>query len=141
MPTEINTTLHSYQPAVVDPNFPPRELDLPNFLYEAIDPSSFIDVKSWSQFFDLIPVDPYIKEGYRYKAIAWFRVKHNKADANEGIDERIAAVNQLSGMEEEERLPKFVNPLRFLFWMERCNCIGAVSTCGLSYITHRPAHS
>ncbi len=102
MPTEINTTLHSYQPAVVDPNFPPRELDLPNFLYEAIDPSSFIDVKSWSQFFDLIPVDPYIKEGYRYKAIAWFRVKHDKADAIEGIDERIAAVNQFSGMEEEE---------------------------------------
>ena len=77
-------------------------MDLSNFLYEAIDPSSFIDVKRWSQFFDLIPVDPYIKEGYRYKAIAWFRVKHNKADANEGIDERIAAVNQLSGMDEEE---------------------------------------
>ncbi len=102
MPIENSTSLHSYHPAVVDPNFPPQELDLPNFLYEAIDPSSFIDVTSWSRFFDLIPVDPYIKEGYRYKAIAWFRVKHDKADAIDGIDERIATVNQLSGMNEEE---------------------------------------
>src|SRR5205085_10851270 len=59
------------------------------------------DVKSWSEFFDLIPVDPYVKDGYRYKAIAWFRVKHNKAAAIADIDQHIASVNKLSGMKEE----------------------------------------
>jgi len=77
-------------------------LELSNFLYEAIDASSFVDVKSWSQYFDLIPVDPYIKEGYRFKAIAWFRIKHDRADAIQGIDAHIAAVNGLSGMSEDE---------------------------------------
>src|SRR3954469_21218383 len=80
----------------------PKELDLSNFLYEAIDASSFMDVSKWSQYFDLIPVDPYIKEGYRFKAIAWFRVKHDLADAIEGIDQHIATVNELSGMSTEE---------------------------------------
>lgn len=92
----------SYQPAVVLPDSPPKELELSNFLYEAIDASSFINVKTWSPFFDEIPVDPYIKEGYRYKAIAWFRVKHDQAAAIEGIDEHIAAVNELSGMNAEQ---------------------------------------
>jgi len=86
----------------MNPDAAPKELDLSNFLYEAIDASSFIDVKSWSQYFDLIPVDPYIKEGYRYKAISWFRVKHKHAAAIEGIDQHIAAVNALSGMTDEE---------------------------------------
>jgi hypothetical protein len=81
---------------------PPVELGLSGFLYEAIDASAFIDVKSWSPFYDAIPVDPYIKEGYRYKSIAWFRIKHIKAAAIAGIDEHIAAVNKLSGMSEEE---------------------------------------
>jgi hypothetical protein len=83
-------------------NTEPKELDLTNFLYQAIDATTFLDATKWSQFFDLIPVDPYIKEGYRFKAIAWFRVKHNKAPAIEGIDQRIAAVNELSGMSAEE---------------------------------------
>ncbi|CAN5284978.1 hypothetical protein BH09BAC6_BH09BAC6_35890 [soil metagenome] len=78
----------------------PRELDLSGFLYEAIDATKFVDVKSWAACFDAIPVDPYIKEGYRYKSIGWFRVKHEKTAAVEGIDERIAAVNRLSGMSE-----------------------------------------
>lgn len=80
----------------------PEELDLSTFLYEAIDASSFIDVKQWAQFYDAIPADPYIKEGYRYKSIAWFRLKHAKADAIMEIDEHITAVNELSGMTEEE---------------------------------------
>ena len=80
----------------------PVELDLSGFLYEAIDASKFIDVKSWAPFYDAIPVDPYIKEGYRYKAIGWFRIKHTKAEAIKGIDEHIATVNRLSGMNEGE---------------------------------------
>ncbi|MGN6166179.1 MAG: 2OG-Fe dioxygenase family protein, partial [Flavisolibacter sp.] len=88
--------------AIVTPGAAPVELNLSDFLYEAVDASPFADVKSWSQFFDLIPVDPYIKEGYRFKAIAWFRVKHDKAAAIEGIDQHIAAVNGLSGMNENE---------------------------------------
>ena len=79
-----------------------KELDLDNFLYEAIDASTFLDISKWSEFFDLIPTDPYIKEGYRFKAIAWFRVKHDSAAAIEGIDEKIMAVNELSGMSQEE---------------------------------------
>jgi hypothetical protein len=84
------------------PDQPPVELDLSNFLYKAVDASGFINVKSWAAFFDGIPVDPYIKEGYRYKAIGWFRIKHRKAPAVAGIDEHIATVNRLSGMSEEE---------------------------------------
>jgi hypothetical protein len=80
----------------------PVELNLSDFLYEAIDTSAFIDVKSWSKYFDAIPVDPYIKDGYRYKSIAWFRIKHINAAAIKGIDEHISIVNRLSGMGEEE---------------------------------------
>lgn len=88
--------------ASVQPDAAPVELDLSNFLFEQIDASAFIDVKSWVPYFDEIPIDPYIKEGYRYKSIAWFRMKHQCATANPGIDERIAAVNKLSGMSEDE---------------------------------------
>ena len=91
-----------YQHTLVTTSSKPRELDLANFLYKAIDATSFINVSKWSHFFDLVPVDPYIKEGYRYKAIAWFRVKHDKADAIEGIDQHVATVNELSGMSSEE---------------------------------------
>src|SRR6187402_590518 len=84
--------------ADVSPEYPPKELDLSNFLYEVIDASTFLNVGKWAQYFDKIPVDPYIKEGYRYKAIAWFRVKHEKAKAIEGIDQHIATVNELSGI-------------------------------------------
>lgn len=61
-----------------------------------------MNIEDWSRYFDLIPVDPYIKQGYRFKAIAWFRVKHNKAVAIDGIDQHIKAVNELSGMNEKE---------------------------------------
>jgi len=88
--------------SAVHPQQPPVELDLSAFLYEAFDTSGFIDVKSWSSFYDDIPVDPYITEGYRYKSIAWFRIKHAKAKAISGIDDRIAAVNELSGITGEE---------------------------------------
>src|SRR4051812_38025396 len=97
---EVNT--NRPEGAVVLPDASPKELDLSNFLYEAIDASDFLGVSKWAQYFDLIPVDPYIKEGYRYKAIAWFRVKHDKAKAIEGIDQHIAAVNKLSGMDDEQ---------------------------------------
>ena len=86
---------------IYSPNHPPVELDLSNFLYKAIDTSKLINVNDWSPFYDAIPVDPYIKEGYRYKSIAWFRIKHTKAEAIKGIDEHIAAVNSLSGMSGE----------------------------------------
>jgi len=88
--------------AIVTPDAIPVDLDLSGFLYQAIDASQIIDVKSWVPAFDAIPVDPYIKEGYRYKSIAWVRIKHQKVPAIEGIDERIAAVNELSGMTAEE---------------------------------------
>src|SRR5665213_136309 len=88
--------------SIVTPGQPPVELDMSNFLYEAVDASKFIDVKSWSPFFDDIPVDPYIKDGYRYKSVAWLRIKHAKAAAIKEIDEHIAAVNKLSGMSDEE---------------------------------------
>lgn len=74
----------------------PVERDLSKFLYEVIDTSAFIDIKNWARYFDTIPVDPYIKDGYRYKSIGWFRVKHVQAAAIKQIDEHIAAVNQLS---------------------------------------------
>ncbi|MGN6393973.1 MAG: 2OG-Fe dioxygenase family protein [Mucilaginibacter sp.] len=88
--------------AIVSPGKVPTELDLSGFLYRAIDASAMIDVKKWVPAFDAIPVDPYIREGYRYKSIAWFRIKHRTAPAIAGIDERIAAVNELSGMNPEE---------------------------------------
>jgi hypothetical protein len=80
----------------------PTEKDLSTFLYESIDASSFINVEAWAPFFDEIPVDPYIKDGYRFKAIAWFRIKHTLARAIKQIDERISAINKLGGMSEEE---------------------------------------
>ncbi len=86
----------------VTPHELPVERDLSDFIYESIDASSCTNVNAWCKFFDVIPVDPYIKDGYRYKAIAWFRIKHNKAFAIKEIDERILAVNKLSGMDEAE---------------------------------------
>jgi hypothetical protein len=80
----------------------PVERDLSEFLYESIDASSFVNVKEWSKFYDQIPVDPYVPEGYRYKSVVWVRVKHDRAPANRGIDERIVAVNTLSGMNERQ---------------------------------------
>lgn len=88
--------------SIVSPLQLPVERDLSNFIYEAIDASSFINVDSWKKFFDEIPVDPYIKEGYRYKAIAWFRIKHTLSPAIKEIDKHITDVNKLSGMTNEE---------------------------------------
>jgi len=82
-------------------DLPPVELDLSSFLFESIDASQFIDVQRWSPFFDMIPIDPYIKDGYRYKSIAWFRVKHTKVAPMAEIDAHLAEVNRLSGMSEE----------------------------------------
>jgi len=87
---------------VVTPDKLPVERTLQDFIYESIDASSFVNVNAWSAFFNEIPVDPYIKDGYRYKAIGWFRIKHSKATAINEIDERIVAINKLSGMSEEE---------------------------------------
>jgi hypothetical protein len=97
----LSMTGHTYANNTTRDNLP-AELDLSQFLYEDIDVSNFIDVKSWAPFYDEIPMDPYIKEGYRYKAVGWFRVKHRMAVAIPGIDERIAAVNELSGMSNDE---------------------------------------
>jgi hypothetical protein len=88
--------------AITGPNKVPVELNMADFLYEAIDVSKFIDIKSWSLYFDAVPVDPYIKDGYRYKSIAWFRVKHQNAASIAEIDEHIAAVNTLSNISDEE---------------------------------------
>ncbi len=87
---------------IINPNQPPVERDLSNFLYESIDTSTFMNVNGWAKFYDEIPLDPYIKEGYRYKSIAWFRIKHNSVPANEVIDKHLREVNQLSGMSDEE---------------------------------------
>ena len=88
--------------SIVTPGKAPVELDLSAFLYQAIDASDFIDVKNWMPSFDAIPVDPYVKEGYRYKSIGWFRVKHQKATAVAEIDEHIKTVNELSGLDGAE---------------------------------------
>lgn len=86
----------------VTPAQPPIERDLSSFIYEAIDASSFLNVGSWSEFFDDIPVDPYIKDGYRYKAIAWFRIKHWMTLPINAIDDHLAVINHQSGMNEKE---------------------------------------
>jgi hypothetical protein len=86
----------------VTPDKAPVAFDLSDFLYEAIDTSKFAEINTWANYFDEIPVDPYIKDGYRYKSIAWFRIKHIKAKAIEGIDAHIAAVNKLSRMNAQE---------------------------------------
>ncbi|HEY1871289.1 MAG TPA: 2OG-Fe dioxygenase family protein [Chitinophagaceae bacterium] len=88
--------------AVVKPGQLPTEKDLSNFIYESIDASSFVNVDAWAPFFNGISVDPYIKDGYRYKAIAWFRIKHKMAAAIKEIDERISAINKLDGISEEQ---------------------------------------
>src|SRR5690242_4286107 len=97
----MNKNIHA-SPPLIKPGQLPAEKDLSNFIYESIDASSFINVNAWLEFFDTIPVDPYIKDGYRYKAIAWFRIKHRKAVAIKEIDERIIAINKLSKMNEDE---------------------------------------
>jgi hypothetical protein len=96
----MELVLNDYKPAIVSPDRPPVELDLSSFLYYAIDTAKFMNIGNWTDFYDEIPVDPYVKEGYRYKAIGWFRIKHTKAKAIEGIDEHILSINGMSDMPE-----------------------------------------
>jgi hypothetical protein len=83
---------------VVSPDRPPRPRALSEFLYEIVDVSPIIDTKALASFYDSIPVDPYVEEGYRHKAIAWLRVKHRLGDVSAAIDGQIARTNELSGM-------------------------------------------
>jgi len=78
---------------MVSPDRPPRPIALSEFLYEIVDGSSMIDVKAFAAFYASIPVDPYVEEGSRYKALAWLRVKHRLGTVNEAIDEHIARAN------------------------------------------------
>src|SRR6185437_5090896 len=96
------TQLASLSTSIVTSEAPPIELDLSTFLYQAMDVSKIIDVKNWAKYFDEIPVDPYIKDGYRYKSVAWFRIKHQKATAIGAIDDHIDMVNKLSGMNDAQ---------------------------------------
>ncbi len=86
---------------MVRPDRPPQPRALAEFLYEIVDASSLIDVTALATFYPAIPVDPYVAEGYRYKAIAWLRVKHRLGTVNPAIDEHIARANALSGMSPE----------------------------------------
>jgi hypothetical protein len=83
---------------MVSPDRPPRPIVLSEFLYEIVDASSMIDVKALAPSYASIPVDPYVAEGYRYKALAWLRVKHRLGAVNAAIDDHIARANELSGM-------------------------------------------
>ena len=80
------------------PDRPPHPIALSDFLYESVDVSSLIDVQALAAAYAAIPVDPYIAEGYRYKALAWLRVKHRLGTVNPAIDEHIARANELSGI-------------------------------------------
>jgi hypothetical protein len=86
---------------MVSPDRPPRPIALSEFLYEIVDVSSMIDVKAFAAFYPSIPVDPYVAEGCRYKALAWLRVKHRLGTVNQAIDEHIARTNELSGITPE----------------------------------------
>src|SRR5262245_42239391 len=89
---------HAAMSAIVGPEQPPVPLRLSDFLFETVDLSTRIDTGKWAGFYDSIPVDPYVKEGYRYKAVAWLRVRHSSAPVNPAIDEHIARANEASGM-------------------------------------------
>jgi hypothetical protein len=86
---------------MVTPDQPPRPIALSEFLYEIVDVSSLIDVKAFAAFYEAIPVDPYVAEGCRFKALAWLRVKHRLGAVNAAIDEHIARANELSGIRPE----------------------------------------
>ena len=83
---------------MVSPERPPRPIALSEFLYEIVDASALLDVKALAAVYPSIPVDPYVAEGYRYKALAWLRVKHVHGTMNPAIDEHIARANDLSGI-------------------------------------------
>jgi len=94
---------HNYEfpgHTAVETAHPPVEFDLSDFLYEAIDISGFVNLSNWGRYFDEIPVDPYIKDGYRYKSIGWFRIKHQCSEPIREIDEKIDEVNKISGLND-----------------------------------------
>ncbi len=86
---------------MVSPDRPPRPIALSEFLYESVDATSMIDVKALASAYAAIPVDPYVEDGYRYKALAWLRVKHRLGTVSKAIDEHIALANERSGMSPE----------------------------------------
>jgi len=47
---------------------------------------------------DTIPADPYVKQGFRFKSIGWFRIKHHKAKPDINIENKIKLVNEKSGL-------------------------------------------
>ena len=109
---------------MVSPDRPPRPMALSDFLYEIADVSATIDVKAFAAFYPAIPVDPYVQEGTRYKALAWLRVKHRLGAVNPAIDEHIARASELSGMRPErsraflsEASPSWTSPeTGYLCW-------------------------
>ncbi|MBV8759696.1 MAG: 2OG-Fe dioxygenase family protein [Deltaproteobacteria bacterium] len=89
---------------MVRPDQPPRPIALSDFLYESVDATAVLDVKALAAAYATIPVDPYIAEGYRYKAIAWLRIKHRLGTINKAIDEHIARASELSGLDPRAHL-------------------------------------
>jgi len=77
----------------------PDPLDLDRFLFELGDSLINTTTPAWAECYANIPVDPYIKEGYRHKQTAWFRVKHVAASPNRGIDQHLRTINDMSGMD------------------------------------------
>jgi hypothetical protein len=79
-----------------------------------------IDVKALAASYSSIPVDPYIQQGYRYKALAWLRVKHRLGTVNPAIDEHIARANEQSGMSPRAFLsdapPSWSDETGYLCW-------------------------
>jgi hypothetical protein len=108
---------------MVSPDRPPRPIALSEFLYEIVDASALLDVTALAAAYPAIPVDPYVAEGYRYKALAWLRVKHRLATANPAIDEHITRANELSGMSAErsraflsDAPPSWISDDGYLCW-------------------------
>jgi hypothetical protein len=79
----------------------PLPYALDRFLFELSDSLIDTTAPAWTECFAQIPVDPYIKEGYRYKRTAWFRVKHVAAPAEAAIDAHLRVINEMSEMDED----------------------------------------
>eukprot|EP00128_Syssomonas_multiformis_P004607 Colp12_sorted_trinity150504_noHs@27795 len=79
----------------------PVAKDLTDFVFEIVDATPFVDLSAWTKYMDTLPLDPYVKEGYRRKSIGWFRIKHNNCESDAGIDEKISRVNIASEIVED----------------------------------------
>ncbi len=77
-------------------------INLDQFLFELNDSGIDTQSKLWTDCFSQIAIDPYIKEGYRYKQITWFRVKHQNALTVIGIDEHLQSINEDSGFDKQK---------------------------------------